>query len=186
MSNGVLSCRSASRAHSCVVVKYNVARVCFGACIIQPGCAASPPWNQRGKPSVESTQPSGAWHQQVRGINALWWGARSTAQWLYNEHTGGYSAHALRVAVGDKDFFTALRTWTTQRRGGNGSHPHHQPEYQQISRDSQQVGRLGDAEPVLGVPSRDVGAKERVRIQRMQVSEATLNRLVGVYRTRPG
>ncbi len=28
---------------------------------------------------------------------------------------------ALRAAVGDKDFFTALRTWTIQRRGGNGS-----------------------------------------------------------------
>jgi aminopeptidase N len=91
-------------------------------------------------------------------------GFATYAQWLYNEHTGGYSAqqtaarsyashpadddfwtippgepgvdqmfkpavydrgamalHALRVAVGDKDFFTALRTWTTQRRGGNGS-----------------------------------------------------------------
>jgi hypothetical protein len=65
-------------------------------------------------------------------------------------------------------------------------HPHHQPEYQQISRHSQQVGWLGDAEPVFGVPSRDVGAQERVRIQRMQVSEATLNRLIGVYRARPG
>jgi aminopeptidase N len=91
-------------------------------------------------------------------------GFATYAQWLYNEHTGGYSAqqsatrsyarhtdddefwqippgnpgadqmfkpavydrgamalHALRVAIGDKDFFTALRTWTTQRRGGNGS-----------------------------------------------------------------
>jgi hypothetical protein len=185
-------------------------------------------------------------------------GFATYAQWLYNEHTGGYSAqqtaarsyashpadddfwtispgepgvdqmfkpavydrgamalHALRVAVGDKDFFTALRTWTTQRRGGNGSvadflallqrvsgknvdniaqtgyspppaHRHHQPEYQQISRDSQQVWRLGDAEGVLGVPNRAVGAQERVRIQRMQVSEATLNWLVGVYRARPG
>ncbi|MGA9694348.1 MAG: M1 family aminopeptidase [Pseudonocardiaceae bacterium] len=34
---------------------------------------------------------------------------------------GAMALHALRVAVGDKDFFTALRTWTTQRRGGNGS-----------------------------------------------------------------
>jgi aminopeptidase N len=33
----------------------------------------------------------------------------------------GMALHALRVAVGDKDFFTALRTSTTQRRGGNGS-----------------------------------------------------------------
>ncbi|MDQ2882556.1 MAG: M1 family metallopeptidase [Actinomycetota bacterium] len=91
-------------------------------------------------------------------------GFATYAQWLYNEHTGGYSTQqtatrsyarhtadddfwdippgnpgadqmfkpavydrgamalqALRVAVGDKDFFTALRTWTTQRRGGNGS-----------------------------------------------------------------
>jgi aminopeptidase N len=28
---------------------------------------------------------------------------------------------AVRVTGGDKDFFTALRTWTTERRGGNGS-----------------------------------------------------------------
>jgi aminopeptidase N len=28
---------------------------------------------------------------------------------------------ALRVKVGDEDFFTALRTWVTERRGGNGS-----------------------------------------------------------------
>ncbi|PZS16292.1 MAG: hypothetical protein DLM60_15640 [Pseudonocardiales bacterium] len=91
-------------------------------------------------------------------------GFATYAQWLYNEHTGGYSTQqtatrsyarhtadddfwdippgnpgadqmfkpavydrgamalqALRVAIGDKDFFTALRTWTTQRRGGNGS-----------------------------------------------------------------
>jgi aminopeptidase N len=34
---------------------------------------------------------------------------------------GAMALQALRVAVGDRDFFTALRTWTTQRRGGNGS-----------------------------------------------------------------
>jgi aminopeptidase N len=28
---------------------------------------------------------------------------------------------ALRAAVGDDNFFTALRTWTTERAGGNGS-----------------------------------------------------------------
>lgn len=33
----------------------------------------------------------------------------------------GTALHALRVAVGDTAFFTALRTWTAQRRGGNGS-----------------------------------------------------------------
>lgn len=34
---------------------------------------------------------------------------------------GAMALHALRVAVGDKDFFTTLRTWTTERRDGNGS-----------------------------------------------------------------
>ncbi len=34
---------------------------------------------------------------------------------------GGMALQALRVAVGDEDFFTALRTWTTERRNGNGS-----------------------------------------------------------------
>ncbi|MGH3802538.1 MAG: M1 family metallopeptidase, partial [Pseudonocardiaceae bacterium] len=34
---------------------------------------------------------------------------------------GAMALQALRVTVGDDDFFTALRTWTAQRRGGNGS-----------------------------------------------------------------
>jgi aminopeptidase N len=34
---------------------------------------------------------------------------------------GAMALQALRVAVGDEDFFTALRTWATERRGGNGS-----------------------------------------------------------------
>lgn len=34
---------------------------------------------------------------------------------------GGMALHALRVAVGDEDFFAALRTWAGERRGGNGS-----------------------------------------------------------------
>jgi aminopeptidase N len=34
---------------------------------------------------------------------------------------GAMALQALRVAVGDEDFFTALRTWTTERRGGNGT-----------------------------------------------------------------
>ncbi|MGH3988176.1 MAG: M1 family metallopeptidase [Pseudonocardiaceae bacterium] len=34
---------------------------------------------------------------------------------------GAMALQALRVAVGDEDFFTALRTWATERRDGNGS-----------------------------------------------------------------
>ncbi|MGH3933598.1 MAG: M1 family metallopeptidase [Pseudonocardiaceae bacterium] len=34
---------------------------------------------------------------------------------------GAMALHALREEVGDEDFFTALRTWTTERRNGNGS-----------------------------------------------------------------
>lgn len=34
---------------------------------------------------------------------------------------GGMVLQALRDAVGDKDFFAALRTWASERRGGNGS-----------------------------------------------------------------
>ncbi|HKR48342.1 MAG TPA: M1 family metallopeptidase [Pseudonocardiaceae bacterium] len=34
---------------------------------------------------------------------------------------GAMALQALRVAVGDESFFTALRTWTDERRGGNGS-----------------------------------------------------------------
>ncbi len=34
---------------------------------------------------------------------------------------GAMALQALRGKVGDKDFFTALRTWTTERRGGNGA-----------------------------------------------------------------
>ncbi|MDQ4020632.1 MAG: M1 family metallopeptidase [Actinomycetota bacterium] len=34
---------------------------------------------------------------------------------------GAMALQALRVEVGDEDFFTALRTWATERRGGNGS-----------------------------------------------------------------
>jgi aminopeptidase N len=34
---------------------------------------------------------------------------------------GAMALQALRAAVGDEDFFTALRTWTAERRGGNGS-----------------------------------------------------------------
>jgi aminopeptidase N len=34
---------------------------------------------------------------------------------------GAMALQALRVKVGDEDFFTALRTWATERRGGNGS-----------------------------------------------------------------
>lgn len=34
---------------------------------------------------------------------------------------GAMALQALRAAVGDDDFFAALRTWATERRGGNGS-----------------------------------------------------------------
>ncbi|MGH3774278.1 MAG: M1 family metallopeptidase [Pseudonocardiaceae bacterium] len=34
---------------------------------------------------------------------------------------GAMALQALREKVGDEDFFTALRTWATERRGGNGS-----------------------------------------------------------------
>jgi aminopeptidase N len=34
---------------------------------------------------------------------------------------GAMALQALRVEVGDQDFFAALRTWTTERRGGNGT-----------------------------------------------------------------
>ncbi|HEX2289145.1 MAG TPA: M1 family metallopeptidase [Pseudonocardiaceae bacterium] len=34
---------------------------------------------------------------------------------------GAMALQALRVEVGDEDFFAALRTWTTERRGGNGT-----------------------------------------------------------------
>ncbi|MGH4007391.1 MAG: M1 family aminopeptidase, partial [Pseudonocardiaceae bacterium] len=34
---------------------------------------------------------------------------------------GAMALQALRVAVGDEDFFTALRTWTTERHDGNAS-----------------------------------------------------------------
>jgi aminopeptidase N len=34
---------------------------------------------------------------------------------------GAMALQALRVKVGDENFFTALRTWATERRGGNGS-----------------------------------------------------------------
>ncbi len=34
---------------------------------------------------------------------------------------GAMALQALRVAVGDEDFFATLRTWTDERRGGNGS-----------------------------------------------------------------
>ncbi|MDQ4031894.1 MAG: M1 family peptidase, partial [Actinomycetota bacterium] len=34
---------------------------------------------------------------------------------------GAMALQALRVEVGDEDFFTALRTWATERRGGNGT-----------------------------------------------------------------
>jgi aminopeptidase N len=34
---------------------------------------------------------------------------------------GAMALQALRDEVGDEDFFTALRTWTTERRNGNGS-----------------------------------------------------------------
>ncbi len=34
---------------------------------------------------------------------------------------GAMALQAFRVAVGDEDFFTALRTWATERRDGNGS-----------------------------------------------------------------
>jgi aminopeptidase N len=34
---------------------------------------------------------------------------------------GAMAVHALRRAIGDEDFFRLLRTWTTERRDGNGS-----------------------------------------------------------------
>jgi aminopeptidase N len=34
---------------------------------------------------------------------------------------GAMALQALRASVGDEDFFTALRTWSTERRNGNGS-----------------------------------------------------------------
>ena len=34
---------------------------------------------------------------------------------------GAIALQALRATVGDQDFFTALRTWSAQRRGCNGS-----------------------------------------------------------------
>jgi aminopeptidase N len=34
---------------------------------------------------------------------------------------GAMALQALRSTVGDEDFFTALRTWATERRGGNGT-----------------------------------------------------------------
>jgi hypothetical protein len=146
-------------------------------------------------------------------------GFATYAQWLYNEHTGGYSAqqaatrsyarhtadddefwtippgnpgtdqmfkpavydrgamalHALRVAVGDKDFFTALRApgppsgavatarWPTFSPSSSESpaktlitspkpgcspqpaHPHHQPESQQELGDQRALEESADA-----------------------------------------
>jgi aminopeptidase N len=34
---------------------------------------------------------------------------------------GAMALHAIRAAIGDQNFFTTLRTWTTERAGGNGS-----------------------------------------------------------------
>jgi aminopeptidase N len=34
---------------------------------------------------------------------------------------GGMALQALRTAVGDRDFFAALRAWATERAGGNGT-----------------------------------------------------------------
>ncbi|WP_243057298.1 M1 family metallopeptidase [Nocardioides sp. SR21] len=41
------------------------------------------------------------------------------AWWVYNR--GGMALQALRNVIGDDDFFEVLRTWVTDREGGNGT-----------------------------------------------------------------
>ena len=36
---------------------------------------------------------------------------------------GAMAVHALRLAVGDRDFFRILHAWTTRKAGGNGTIP---------------------------------------------------------------
>jgi aminopeptidase N len=36
---------------------------------------------------------------------------------------GAMAVHALRLEVGDRDFFRILRAWTTRRAGGHGTIP---------------------------------------------------------------
>jgi aminopeptidase N len=38
-------------------------------------------------------------------------------------HRGAMAVHALRLEVGDRDFFRILRAWTTRRAGGHGTIP---------------------------------------------------------------
>jgi aminopeptidase N len=38
-------------------------------------------------------------------------------------YRGAMTVHALRLEVGDRDFFRILRAWTTRRAGGHGTIP---------------------------------------------------------------
>lgn len=57
---------------------------------------------------------------------------------------GAMALQALRGAVGDKDFFAALRAWPTERRGGNGSVQDFLGLVERISGKGEQVEKVAD------------------------------------------
>src|SRR3712207_9362685 len=58
---------------------------------------------------------------------------------------GGMALQALRTQVGDEDFFAALRTWATQRRGGNGTVQEFLTVVEQVSGEDRKSTRLNSS-----------------------------------------
>lgn len=63
------------------------------------------------------------------------------AWWVYNR--GGMALQALRNVIGDDDFFEVLRTWATDREGGNGTTSQFEALAEEVS--GQDLGEFFDA-----------------------------------------
>ncbi|MGH4003925.1 MAG: M1 family aminopeptidase, partial [Pseudonocardiaceae bacterium] len=94
---------------------------------LNEGFATYAQWLYSERTGGASAQQLAAQNYQLRPADSEYWrtppGDPGAADVLGGAvyTRGAMALQALRVAVGDEDFFTALRTWTTERHDGNGS-----------------------------------------------------------------
>jgi aminopeptidase N len=94
---------------------------------LNEGFATYAEWLYSERTGGPSAQQTAAQNYALEPAGADYWrippGNPGAADVLDNAvyTRGAMALQALRVKVGDENFFTALRTWVTERRGGNGS-----------------------------------------------------------------
>ncbi len=94
---------------------------------LNEGFATYAQWLYSERTGGRSAQQIAAQNYELRPADSDYWrtppgdpgAATVLAGPVYSR--GAMALQALRMKVGDEDFFTALRTWTTERHDGNGS-----------------------------------------------------------------